>query len=367
MQNSWIGIALMALAVVIGLVVGVRLSPPGSQRRAVIGSLGGVTLVVILFFLVAIAFSQRWTAPLFAVACIVVPVAVYVGMTESADKMRRRKRADEEAKARAEEEAAEPEDKPLVKPVVVKKPTPRAVPKPVKPSRPSHAKPTPAKVALPFLDLTTTKAVPVEKVNMIDLRPIAEEQEELRKAAEEAAREAAALEEAGFEEVVVEDIPFTESPFVPADLEEPEPVAEPEPEPEPAWEVFTFEPEHAPAPEPAVAYVPEPEPAVAFEPPAEPEPVAAPEPEPSPYEGYCAKAQSLRERGIYAIAARLFGEAAATAPSAPAARHARFDELACYVKAGDGAKARALAAELRQSSVLTRIERVKLDAVERMG
>lgn len=449
MQNSWIGIALMALVVAIGLVVGVRLSPPGSQRRAVIGSLGGVTLVVILFFLVAIALSQRWTAPLFAVACIVVPVAVYVGMTESADKTRRRKRADEAAKARAAaEEAADVEEKeePLVKPVIEpKKPTKRTAPKPVKPARPAHGKPTPAKLSLPFADLTTTKVVPVEKVNMIDLRPLAEEQEELRRAAEEAAQEEAALNLAE-ETEVTEEIPFVASPFVPEDLEpeedfEPEaapasafePVVVPEPTGAavPAWEAFSFQAETEPAPEPEpVAFVPEPVPAIepepvvvpepAFAPEPEPEPViipepepvvalepvpeAVPEPEPEPevvpepepvpapepviipepepvaapvaesepapsaaFDGYCAKAQSLRERGVYPIAARLFAEAAAAAPTPEDARRARFDELACYVKAGDGAKARAVAADLRQSSVLTRVERMKLDAVERMG
>lgn len=477
MQNSWIGIALMALVVVIGLVVGIRLSPPGSQRRAVIGSLGGVTLVVILFFLVAIAFSQRWTAPLFAVACIVVPVAVYVGMTEAADKTRRRKRADEAAKARAAEESATEEAaEPLVKPVVEpKRPTKRTAPKATKPSKPAHGKPTPATISLPFADLTTTKVVPVEKVNMIDLRPLAEEQEERRRALEEAAApEAAELE-------AVEEIPFVASPFVPVDAEpeeeelelaepviafEPEPVREPEPafvpapEPEPAmpsestWEAFSFAPEVEPAsepepefaaartpeeapaaepvfvPEPAAIPEPEPlvvpEPELALEPEPEPvpapepepaatpelEPVAAPAPEPMPepaaiavpepepaviavpaatpepepavtaapaatpeptpaasssYDGFCAKAQSLRERGVYPIAARLFAEAAAAAPTPDEARRARFDELACYVKAGDGDKARAVAAELRQSSVLTRVERMKLDAVERMG
>lgn len=478
MQNSWIGIALMALVVVIGLVVGIRLSPPGSQRRAVIGSLGGVTLVVILFFLVAIAFSQRWTAPLFAVACIVVPVAVYVGMTEAADKTRRRKRADEAAKARATEESATEEAvEPLVKPMVEpKRPTKRTAPKATKPSKPAHGKPTPATISLPFADLTTTKVVPVEKVNMIDLRPLAEEQEERRRALEEAAAPEAAEIEA------VEEIPFVASPFVPVDAEpeeelelaepviafEPEPVREPEPafvpapEPEPAmpsestWEAFSFAPEVEPAsepepefaaartpeeapaaepafvsepagiaepepivvsepelalepepafvlapepepvpatepepaatpelepvaapapepvPEPAAVAIPEPEPAVTAAPAAtpEPEPIATPEPTPaasSSYDGFCAKAQSLRERGVYPIAARLFAEAAAAAPTPDEARRARFDELACYVKAGDGDKARAVAAELRQSSVLTRVERMKLDAVERMG
>ncbi|MCI8468261.1 MAG: hypothetical protein HFJ75_01960 [Eggerthellaceae bacterium] len=478
MQNSWIGIALMAVVVLIGLVVGIKLSPPGSQRRAVIGSLGGVSLVVILFFLVAIVFSQRWAAPVFAVACIVVPVAIYVGMTEMADAAKRREKtkakpadAPKLRTAKAEAPAAQEAEESLFKPVIEpKKPKLRTPSKPAagktaasKPARGSHT-PKPAKVALPFADLTTTKVVPVGEVNMIDLRPLAEEQEERRKAAEEAAlvQEAPAAEEPSVvtspfvaedlpeaeplpaEEPVVEPAPGPRRPASsalpditdvweviepdepPAAVEavpavevftfaEPEPVVTPEPEPvveiapepavvpepEPVFEPAPAvevapepEPVVEPAPElelvveparvditpqitPVVAVEPEPEPVVKPEPTpvvapapvAEPAPAPEPEPaaEPGPYEGYCAKAQSLRDRGVYPIAARLFAEAAAAAPTAEDARRARFDELACYVKAGDGTKARAIAAELRQSSVLTRIERMKLDAVERMG
>ena len=79
------------------------------------------------------------------------------------------------------------------------------------------------------------------------------------------------------------------------------------------------------------------------------------------------KAQSLRERGMHPVAARLYAQAAETAPRGDAQRQARFEEIACYVKAGQNDKARALAAQLRTSNVLTRVERIKLDAIERMG
>lgn len=85
------------------------------------------------------------------------------------------------------------------------------------------------------------------------------------------------------------------------------------------------------------------------------------------YNEFITKAQGLRDKGLFPVAARLYGEAAAAASSTSEARRARFEEMACYVKAGQGDRARALAAELRNASVLTRIERIKLDAVERMG
>lgn len=105
-------------------------------------------------------------------------------------------------------------------------------------------------------------------------------------------------------------------------------------------------------------------------------PAATPEPTPKPavkpapvdhFAEFSARATALRDQGAYAIAAMLFEEAAALAPNANEARNSHFEELACYVKAGDAAKAKEIAAKLRQSSVLTRFERIKLDAVERMS
>lgn len=162
-----------------------------------------------------------------------------------------------------------------------------------------------------------------------------------------------------------------------ADVPAPAPAAQPQiaPKPVPASQP-QIAPQPAPAPQPAIApTAPEPAPA--------PAPLSAPGIEvpadfvpavPAPastrearFEEFLAKAQGLRDKGLYPVAARLYGEAAAAAPQGSDARRARFEEMACYVKAGQGDKARALAAELRTSSVLTRVERIKLDAVERMG
>ncbi|MEC4176787.1 hypothetical protein VIN30_10050 [Adlercreutzia sp. R7] len=137
------------------------------------------------------------------------------------------------------------------------------------------------------------------------------------------------------------------------------------------------------APVPASAAAPAPV-GAAFRPPAaaEPQPApapAAPEPAAKPaapapavvseerFQEIMDKAQSLRERGMHPVAARLYAQAAESAPRGDAQRQARFEEIACYVKAGQNDKARALAAQLRTSNVLTRVERIKLDAIERMG
>ena len=176
------------------------------------------------------------------------------------------------------------------------------------------------------------------------------------------------------------------APVVP----EPAPAAAPSPAAPISEPTVAPAPEPAPVVEPAAAPVLRPEPPVAATvsaipapaTPATPTPVPVAEPAPTPesapapaaastrdarYNEFITKAQGLRDKGLFPVAARLYGEAAAAASSTSEARRARFEEMACYVKAGQGDKARALAAELRNASVLTRIERIKLDAVERMG
>ncbi len=79
------------------------------------------------------------------------------------------------------------------------------------------------------------------------------------------------------------------------------------------------------------------------------------------------KASRLKGKGLYAVAARLFAESAELAGDEAVCRRARFEELACYVKADQVDKAHDLANRLqKQADSLTKAERVKLDAVTRM-
>lgn len=159
--------------------------------------------------------------------------------------------------------------------------------------------------------------------------------------------------------------PAAEPVAAPAPVAVPQPAPAPKPQPAPAP---APRPQAAPAPQPAPALAPQPEPDHGIQVPADfvPAAVAPASTREARFEEFLAKAQSLRDKGLYPVAARLYGEAAAAAEGADA-RRARFEEMACYVKAGQSDKARALAAELRHASVLTRVERIKLDAVERMG
>lgn len=85
------------------------------------------------------------------------------------------------------------------------------------------------------------------------------------------------------------------------------------------------------------------------------------------YASYIKRAHALKEKGSYAVAARLFAQGAAVGSDARSCRDARFEELSCYVKADQVDRARELARDLRDhSTTMTKIERVKLDAVLRM-
>lgn len=152
---------------------------------------------------------------------------------------------------------------------------------------------------------------------------------------------------------------------VPVPASAPESVAPSAPAPAPV--ALAPQPKPAPQPEPEAASVPLSAPGVEVPSDFVPAAQAPASTREARFEEFLAKAQGLRDKGLYPVAARLYGEAAAAAPQGSDARRARFEEMACYVKAGQGDKARALAAELRTSSVLTRVERIKLDAVERMG
>lgn len=157
------------------------------------------------------------------------------------------------------------------------------------------------------------------------------------------------------------------------------PTAAPKPEPVVSCPEPAVAAAPAPAAAPAAPKAPAPKAApapVAPQPAPKPAPAPAPEPAPAPkpvpvvseerFQEFLDKAQGLRDRGLYPMAARIYATAAEAAPTGDAQRRARFEEISCYVKAGQNDQARALATQLRASSVLTRVERIKLDAIERM-
>lgn len=81
MQNMWISIVLIVLVIVVGLIAGTRLSTPGPQRRAVFSAFGALAVLAIWFFVFIAFFPADWIVPFFTVACIVIPICIYVGVS----------------------------------------------------------------------------------------------------------------------------------------------------------------------------------------------------------------------------------------------------------------------------------------------
>lgn len=495
MQNMWISVALIVAVIIVGIIAGKRLSTPGPQRRAVYFAFGTLAVLALWFFIFVAFFPAEWIVPFFTVACIIIPICVYMMVLRSGGKERAKapsKRSFEipkknitvesakaastvssgtasassattpskaatpapsasqqtapasstptsaaktdtssapatKAKAPATATVATAPAKPATSeaPKATAKPSaeapkasakeapkptqpaskaeapstqksttesaPVAAPastKPVEPAKstePQKAKPTkPTKQAAkpasheaaskPFANKEHVTESAIEEATKKTPEPpvkaapatTSPSEDQLREAAEiEILVDRAAEEEAAKIEELVRPFASQATPTMDAEKERElnvgAPVSSSKEKTPTNKEVTPAKASSAPATTPAPAPTPEPTPKPAVKPaPAKKAPV-------DHFAEFSARATALRDQGAYAIAAMLFEEAAALAPNANEARNSHFEELACYVKAGDAAKAKEIAAKLRQSSVLTRFERIKLDAVERMS
>lgn len=451
MQNMWISVALIVAVIIVGIIAGKRLSTPGPQRRAVYFAFGTLAVLALWFFIFVAFFPAEWIVPFFTVACIIIPICVYMMVLRSGGKERAKapsKRSFEipkkditvesakaastvssgtasassattpskaaipapsasqqtapasstptsaaktdtssapatKAKAPATAAVATAPTKPATSeaPKATAKPSAEA-PKPVEPAKstePQKAKPTkPTKQAAkpasheaaskPFANKEHVAESAIEEATKKTPEPpvkaapatTSPSEDQLREAAEiEILVDRAAEEEAAKIEELVRPFASQATPTMNAEKERElnvgAPVSSSKEKTPTNKEVTPAKASSAPA------ATPEPTPKPAVKPaPAKKAPV-------DHFAEFSARATALRDQGAYAIAAMLFEEAAALAPNANEARNSHFEELACYVKAGDAAKAKEIAAKLRQSSVLTRFERIKLDAVERMS
>lgn len=480
MQNMWISVALIVAVIIVGIIAGKRLSAPGPQRRAVYFAFGTLAVLALWFFIFVAFFPAEWIVPFFTVACIVIPICVYMMVLRSGGKERAKapsKRSFEipkkditveSAKAAsavssgtasassattpskaatpapsASQQTAPASSTPSstaktdtssasatkakapattavatapAKPAASEAPKATAKPSAEAPKASAKEAPKPvqaaAKAEAPSTQKSTAESAPVaapastkpaesakstepqeaetkppankEHVAEIAIEEATEKtpeppvkaapattspsEDQLREAAEiEILVDRAAEEEAAKIEELVRPFASQATPAMDAEKERElnvgAPVSSPAEEAPTSTEATPAKTSSAPAATPAPAPTPE----------STPKPAAKPAPKPAKKEPvdhfaeFSARATALRDQGAYAIAAMLFEEAAALAPNANEARNTHFEELACYVKAGDAAKAKEIAAKLRQSSVLTRFERIKLDAVERMS
>lgn len=78
MQNMWISVALIVAVIIVGIIAGKRLSTPGPQRRAVYFAFGTLAVLALWFFIFVAFFPAEWIVPFFTVACIIIPICVYM-------------------------------------------------------------------------------------------------------------------------------------------------------------------------------------------------------------------------------------------------------------------------------------------------
>lgn len=88
MQNMWISVALIVAVIIVGIIAGKRLSAPGPQRRAVYFAFGTLAVLALWFFIFVAFFPAEWIVPFFTVACIVIPICVYMMVLRSGGKER---------------------------------------------------------------------------------------------------------------------------------------------------------------------------------------------------------------------------------------------------------------------------------------
>lgn len=471
MQNMWISVALIVAVIIVGIIAGKRLSTPGPQRRAVYFAFGTLAVLALWFFIFVAFFPAEWIVPFFTVACIIIPICVYMMVLRSGGKERAKapsKRSFEipkkditvesakaastvssgtasassattpskaaipapsasqqtapassvpsstaktdtssapatKAKAPATAAVATAPTKPAASeaPKATAKPSveasktsakeapkpmqptakaeapstqksttesaPVAAPastKPVEPAKstePQKAKPTkPTKQAAkpasheaaskPFANKEHVTEIAIEEATEKTPEPPAKatpattspSKDQLREAAEiEILVDRAAEEEAAKIEELVRPFASQATPAMDAEKERElnvgAPVSSPAEEAPTSTKATPAKTSSAPA-----AATPEPAPKPAAKPapkPAKKEPV-------DHFAEFSARATALRDQGAHAIAAMLFEEAAALAPNANEARNSHFEELACYVKAGDAAKAKEITREI---------------------
>lgn len=88
MQNMWISVALIVVVIIVGIIAGKRLSTPGPQRRAVYFAFGTLAVLALWFFIFVAFFPAEWIVPFFTVACIIIPICVYMMVLRSGGKER---------------------------------------------------------------------------------------------------------------------------------------------------------------------------------------------------------------------------------------------------------------------------------------
>ncbi|BAK43539.1 thiamine pyrophosphate-requiring enzyme [Eggerthella sp. YY7918] len=399
------GIGLMVASVVVCAIYGFRRSQTKVQTRATLCAFISMVIIIALFCAIVIVASQKWALPVFVVAVLVVPIAVYALVILPTVLKARKSGASGAASAQSSAPARAAQSKRPAPSKRTAKTSSAGSPSTAKSRRASGETASASRPLRPAADRTrvTTKPAPVPSVRLepeefapIDSaswtkQPEREPEEVFAEAAFEVPSEDMVAAVEPVTEVLLpveaapelEEAPLPEKVMLPVEAS---PVSNETPiltetAPLPAEAAPTFEeaplpveavPEVGEAPEEAplpveVAPIPEVQPAPAAEAPlAPPTEVAPAAPTSFDAESYFTRATALRDKGLFAVAARLYAECAAQTDDSAIVRKANLEEMACYVKAGHLEQAQIIAESLvPQLEHMSPAERVKVSAVMR--
>ncbi|WP_139651494.1 hypothetical protein [Raoultibacter phocaeensis] len=387
--NVWTVLVLFVAVIAIGAILCFRLISNRRQRMAAIAAFAYLAFAAALFYIDVVQFEQGWALPIYAACFVLVPIAVYyVAYTlgkpdegaaswgkDGAHSKKKDKKSD--ASAPASPVVAEGPSRISVEPVADASAVAKRRKDPAA-SRPRNAQHD----ALPVTD--ELRGLLKDKVQIL------QREGENRESAAEAPPAVT---------------PRKQRASIPSDSERPAAKTAPikaetaaerkaaealRSETGGAIEEIAFEPEEpravevVPAKRESVQRAAQEAARDRSEPvrvtaeaaaPRSREPVAAvhaAEPVPVPEEtaasamtfGKCfAKAASLKGKGVFVVAARLFEQSAALAEDPKDRARALFEEISCYVKAGDEDNALIKAADMREKCELTAAEQLKLDAM----
>lgn len=373
MQESWLGLVLMIAIIMVGLVASVLLSKNQTQKKACVATFSLLAILTLLFCLITIYFSQLWTVYLFIICFMVIPIVIHpVAFSYISRRSASRtpksffiKTAKPASKSTSSDTPSKPVEKAkeVFQPISARKQRASVMSFDDTPVTTKSARPTTeTKPLFTKSDSPETKPAPSVSVDRMP-KPRRQEQELTPKHA------AADQKTAPLATPAVKQAP--ESATAPTPIPAPIKAVTPTPVPT-AKPARTSAHTPAPAPLEAVVTAPTTTPTPAST--SAPAPVLTPKPstpmpvEKTPFDSYFEKAESLKAKGLDAVAARLFEESVQYASDQKQTHKALFEAMSLYVKVDALDQAKDIAKRLQvYVDELSLVEVVKLDAVLRMA
>lgn len=393
-QESWLGMALMGGMVVVGLLAGVLLSKSRGQKNASIVAFISLALLLVAFYFVVICYSVQWVVPLFIIAFVLLPIALYSGVIALSSRKPSTQKSSSSlipkvGEAKTPVRSATPSKRPAVvtseaasdfraasshkvADEPLNTPAEKAAATATVDTKPSNKPPMASSDAVEAASSAAiTKENEVEKSTLLSVSPEKPATPEVDASAKPAAATADSKASAAKPAVVPSyQVKGDKAPRYGRGVRNEEGAKPAEQtaakDKQPSFAQSAVEAK--PAIKPAAKPTPEPvaKPAdksqsvpVASKSPQKPSSVA--------FDSCFAKAEALKAKGVYAVASRLYAESAQLTKDPSQTRKALFEAMGGYIKADMLDEAKKAAVSLQSAGGLNPVETMKVDAVLRMA